>query len=83
MLSLCFNRVATVVSPFRFSVFHFLAKLAEQQVELCGTPNPQTCDLPLAAVANFLFLIATGTRRKWTRRVNILLRSRSRKRIRS
>jgi len=27
MLSLCFNRVATVVSPFRSSVFHFLAKL--------------------------------------------------------
>jgi len=29
MLSLCFNHVATIVSPFRSSVFHFLAKLSK------------------------------------------------------
>jgi len=29
MLSLCFSHVATVVSPFRSSVSHFLAKLAK------------------------------------------------------
>jgi len=29
MLSLCFNHVATVASPFRSSVFHFLTKLCE------------------------------------------------------
>jgi len=29
MLSLCFSHVAIVVSPFRFSVFHFLAKLSK------------------------------------------------------
>jgi len=29
MLSLCFSHVATVASPFRFSVFHFLAKLSK------------------------------------------------------
>ena len=29
MLSLCFSHVATVASPFRCSVFHFLAKLSE------------------------------------------------------
>jgi len=28
MLSLCFNHVAIVASPFRSSVFHFLAKLS-------------------------------------------------------
>ena len=27
MLSLCISHVATVVSPFRSSVFHFMAKL--------------------------------------------------------
>jgi len=29
MFSLCFSHVATVVSPFRSSVFHFLAKLSK------------------------------------------------------
>jgi len=29
MLSLCFSHVATVVSPFRSSAFHFLAKLSK------------------------------------------------------
>jgi len=29
MLSLCFNHVATIASPFRSSVFHFLAKLSK------------------------------------------------------
>jgi len=29
MLSLCISHVATVVSPFRSSVFHFLAKLSK------------------------------------------------------
>jgi len=29
MLSLCFNHVTTRASPFRSSVFHFLAKLCE------------------------------------------------------
>ena len=27
MLSLCFSHVATITSPFRSSIFHFLAKL--------------------------------------------------------
>jgi len=31
MLSLCFNHVTTVASPFRSSVFHFLAK----QFKIC------------------------------------------------
>jgi len=29
MLSLCFNHVTTVASPFRCSVFHFLAKFSK------------------------------------------------------
>ena len=29
MLSLCFNHVAAVASPFRSSVFYFLAKLSK------------------------------------------------------
>jgi len=29
MLSLCLGHVATVASPFRSSVFHFLAKLSK------------------------------------------------------
>jgi len=29
MLSLCFSHVATIASPFRSSVFHFLAKLSK------------------------------------------------------
>ena len=29
MLSLCFHHVATVASPFRSTVFHFLARLSQ------------------------------------------------------
>ena len=32
MLSLCVSHVATVASPFRSSVFHFLAKISK----ICG-----------------------------------------------
>jgi len=47
MLSLCFNHVATVASLFRFTVFHFLAKLVKLRGDSLPICEKKTMKLSL------------------------------------